>query len=73
MTASSTTPKKSGNVPLYALFGANIVSYTGDIMMDLAIPWFVLQTTGSITKTGITAFFTTLPIIISAFFGSILR
>jgi MFS family permease len=44
----------------------------GDIMMDIAIPWFVLQTTGSITKTGITAFFTTLPIIISAFFGSAL-
>jgi MFS family permease len=72
MTESSITPKKSGNVPLYALFGANIVSYVGDIMMDIAIPWFVLQTTGSITKTGITAFFTTLPIIISAFFGSAL-
>jgi MFS family permease len=67
-----TTPAKQNNIPLYALFGANIISYVGDVMMDLAIPWFVLQTTGSITKTGITAFFTTLPIIISAFFGSAL-
>jgi MFS family permease len=72
MSTSSEPKEKPENVPLYALFGANIVSYVGDVMMDIAIPWFVLQTTGSITKTGITAFFTTLPIILSAFFGSAL-
>jgi MFS family permease len=38
----------------------------------LAIPWFVLQTTGSVTRTGITAFFATLPAVFSAFFGSVL-
>lgn len=57
------------NLPLFALFGANIISYVGDIMMLIAIPWFVLQTTGSVTKTGLTAFFSTLPIVLAAFFG----
>src|SRR5947209_6252186 len=38
----------------------------------LAIPWFVLQITGSVTQTGITAFFSTLPSVFSAFFGSTL-
>lgn len=57
------------NLPLFALFGANIISYVGDVMMFIAIPWFVLQTTGSVTKTGLTAFFSTLPIVLAAFFG----
>ena len=56
-------------VPLFAFFSANLISYVGDRLTLLAIPWFVLQTTGSVTKTGITAFFTTLPSIISAFFS----
>lgn len=63
---------RSGNLPLFALFSANTISYVGDMLMLLAIPWFVLQTTGSVTKTGITAFFSTLPIILAAFFGSAL-
>jgi MFS family permease len=58
--------------PLYALFAANAISAVGDVLTFLAIPWFVLQTTGSITKTGITAFFATASIALSAFFGSAL-
>ncbi len=60
------------NRPLFALFGANTISYIGDYLMLLAIPWFVLQTTGSVAETGITAFFSTLPTVISSFFGSAL-
>lgn len=56
-------------VPLSAFFSANLISYVGDRLTLLAIPWFVLQTTGSVAKTGITAFFTTLPSIFSAFFS----
>ncbi|MBO0782314.1 MAG: MFS transporter [Ktedonobacteraceae bacterium] len=59
-------------VPLGAFFTANLISYVGDRLTLLAIPWFVLQTTGSITKTGITAFFTTMPNIVSAFFSGLL-
>jgi MFS family permease len=56
--------------PLYALYGANLISYVGDMMMFLAVPWFVLQTTGSVVRTGITAFFTTGSIAVAALLGS---
>jgi MFS family permease len=56
-------------VPLFALLGANAVSMTGNVLAMLAIPWFVLQTTGSASKTGLVAFFTALPAILAAFFG----
>src|SRR5712691_8763562 len=59
-------------IPLYALFAANTISFVGDALMFIAIPWFVLQTTSSVTKTGIAAFFETVPTFISAFLGSAL-
>ena len=58
--------------PIYALFTANIISYTGSVLTLIAIPWFVLQTTGSAALTGITAFFSTLPLVISALLGNVL-
>ncbi|HEX7737556.1 MAG TPA: MFS transporter [Ktedonobacteraceae bacterium] len=58
--------------PAYALFLGNTISYMGDIMSFLAIPWFVLQTTGSVEKAGITGFFSALPMVVSAFLGSVL-
>jgi MFS family permease len=57
---------------LYALFAANAISMTGNNLAALAIPWFVLATTGSATQTGITAFFAILPVIIATFFGGTL-
>ena len=56
-------------LPAYAFFAGSAISYTGDMLTLLAIPWFVLQTTGSVAQTGITAFFSTLPAAVSAFFG----
>ncbi|HKF38123.1 MAG TPA: MFS transporter, partial [Ktedonobacteraceae bacterium] len=67
---AETTLRK--RLPLYAFFTGSAISYVGDMLTFLAIPWFVLQTTGSVTKTGITAFFSTLPSVFSAFFGSTL-
>ncbi|MFP5352643.1 MAG: MFS transporter [Actinomycetota bacterium] len=55
--------------PLYALLVAGVVSQSGNQMLHLAIPWFVLQTTGSVTKTGITAFFSLLPTVLAGVFG----
>ncbi|GHO88709.1 putative drug antiporter protein precursor [Dictyobacter formicarum] len=55
-----------------ALFIANVCSFIGDVLMMLAIPWLVLQTTGSATKAGITAFSSMLAVVISSFFGSLL-
>ncbi len=59
-------------LPLFTLFVASAISYVGDYFTLIAIPWFVLSTTGSVTKTGITALFSTLPTVLSAFFGSAL-
>ena len=56
-------------VPIFALFTANAISMVGNVLAVVAIPWFVLQTTGSATQTGITGFFTILPIMVAAFFG----
>ncbi|HEX5851239.1 MAG TPA: MFS transporter [Rubrobacter sp.] len=41
-------------VPILALFVANAVSETGNVLAFVAIPWFVLQTTESAVRTGLT-------------------
>ena len=66
---AASEPAKRDRIPLFALLGANAVSMVGNVLAMIAIPWFVLQTTGSASKTGLTAFFTALPAIIAAFFG----
>ncbi|ALG08984.1 hypothetical protein AOZ06_20535 [Kibdelosporangium phytohabitans] len=40
-------------MPLLALLGAFGISHAGSVMTLLAIPWFVLQTTGSGLQTGV--------------------
>jgi MFS family permease len=67
---SMTTPPPRRSI--YALFAANAISMTGNQLAALAIPWFVLATTGSAAKTGITAFFSILPVVLAAFFGGTL-
>src|SRR5262245_22971203 len=59
-------------LPLFALYAANAISSIGDGLTFLAVPWFVLQTTGSVAQTGITAFFSTASIAVSALFGGAL-
>lgn len=55
--------------PLYAWMAANAISFTGNRLTNLAIPWFVLETTGSVAQAGITGFFSLLPIVLATFFG----
>jgi MFS family permease len=57
--------------PLYALFVADTISLSGNIVALVAIPWFVLQETGSAALTGLTGFFTWLPVVFAAFFGGV--
>ncbi len=64
-----TAATTSHRLPVVVLFAANGISWTGNVLANIAIPWFVLSTTGSATKTGITAFFTFLPTICAAMFG----
>src|SRR5215510_15873536 len=67
------TPSTQKNsLPIYSLFAANAISLVGNVLSAIAIPWFVLQTTGSATRTGITGFFTMLPVVLAGFFGGTL-
>jgi MFS family permease len=48
-------PAIRGRRPLLTLLAANAVSQMGNMMVQaVAIPWFVLETTGSPTRTGLT-------------------
>ncbi|MDQ3822466.1 MAG: MFS transporter [Actinomycetota bacterium] len=54
---------------LLALVLANAVSQLGNVAAVVALPWFVLLTTGSAARTGLTAFATTLPLALGAILG----
>ncbi len=56
-------------LPLRALFAANTVSYVGTFMTLIALPWFVLTTTGSAAMTGLTAMAVALPQVLAGFFA----
>src|SRR5690348_711012 len=75
MTTTSTAPETVQSLrqaPIYALLTANAISLTGNMMTAVAIPWFVLQTTGSAAQTGLSAFASTLPIFFSGLIGGVL-
>lgn len=65
-------PHQKAAWSIYAFFIGNMVSAVGDILTLLAIPWFVLLTTGSVIQAGITGFCSALPMVLSGFFGSAL-
>jgi MFS family permease len=56
-------------LPLLALVAANAVSVIGSMLTVVALPWFVLQTTGSPAKTGLTGFFVALPHFVAGIAG----
>ena len=55
--------------PLVSLLTANAISMVGNVFALIAIPWFVLQTTNSPAKTGLTGFSITLAAVVATFFG----
>ena len=52
--------------PFFALIAAHSVSLMGNTVAVIALPWFVLSTTGSAARTGLIAFFATLPIAVGS-------
>ena len=64
--------RTSNRLPLYGLLAANAISQVGNTLAYLAIPWFVLQVTGSAGKTGLTVAAGALPVIIAGVFGGAL-
>ena len=74
MTPSAiVTPHTSTNrLPILALLAANIISLVGSMLTKIALPWFVLETTGSAAQTGLTGFFVALPAFAAGVFGGTL-
>lgn len=54
---------------IYALLTANTISVVGNAMAAVAVPWFVLQTTGSAVRTGLTGAVMAAGAVLAAFFG----
>jgi MFS family permease len=63
----TTGPRR--RAPILALLGANAVSETGNVLAFVAIPWFVLQTTGSAARTGLTGAAFLLAAVMAGLFG----
>ena len=61
-TDTDTTPRRRRG--LWAFLASEVVSVTGTRMSMVAIPWFVLITTGSPALTGLVAFAETLPYVV---------
>jgi MFS family permease len=72
LSADLNISQSSQRTPVYALMAAEAISQTGNAVTYLAIPWFVLATTGSATKTGITAFAGLVPMVLASLFGGAL-
>ncbi|MET8159742.1 MFS transporter [Sphaerisporangium sp. NPDC005289] len=70
--ASEVRVTEPGRYPLFAVLTAHGVSLAGNSMTYLAVPWFVLDTTGSATRTGLAAAASFLPILLSLTFGGVL-
>jgi len=69
---SASLPPVPTRRPLYALYVADAISLSGNAVAQLAIPWFVLVTTGSAALTSLAVFFNFLPIVLATFFGGVI-
>lgn len=56
-------------VPIYSLIVANAISLVGRSLTAVAIPWFVLETTGSPGQAGLSGAFAFLPSFFAGIFG----
>ena len=60
---------KAARRPLYGWLTADAISLTGTRISMVAIPWFVLTTTGSPTQTGLVAFAEMFPLVLCKVLG----
>jgi MFS family permease len=62
-------PAPRRRTPLVVLLAADGISQTGNMLTMLAVPWFVLETTGSAARTGLVASAVVVPGFIAGLFG----
>jgi MFS family permease len=67
--SSTVDISRRGRLPMLAIVGANAVSEFGSALTLIALPWFVLQTTGSAARTGLTGFAVAVPGFFVGIFG----
>lgn len=72
MELPATTPTAPQRFPLGALLTANAISLLGSHLTTVALPWFVLQTTGSAAKMGLTGATEALAFFVAAIVGGTL-
>lgn len=65
-------PPRPNRTPFYALLGADAISVTGNMLTMVAIPWYVLETTGSAALTGVTAAAETLAVVVAGVLGGVI-
>jgi MFS family permease len=63
------TTARPRRVPVFSLLSANAVSQIGDLMATVAIPWFVLETTGSAARMGMTGAAIGIGTVLAGIFG----
>lgn len=63
------TGRGKRRLPILALLSGDAVSLTGNALAAVAIPWFVLETTGSAAKTGLTFAVIALGNVLTGFLG----
>ncbi len=67
--AKTTEATRRSRFPLMALLAANTISEVGSALTLIALPWFVLVTTGSAARTGLTGFSVAVPGFLVGIFG----
>ncbi len=65
-------PQPSVKLSVSVFLASNGLSILGNIMTLVALPWFVLQSTGSAGQTGITGMAFALPAVLAGIFGGVL-
>jgi MFS family permease len=61
----------SSKRPLAILIGANLLSWTGNTMTLVAVPLYVLDSSGSAAQAGLAGFANTLPLVIAGLAGGV--
>ena len=70
--ASPAAPARPDRAPVLALLAGTTISLIGSELTLVALPWFVLQTTGSAAQTGLAGSFAALPAFLVGIFGGAL-
>lgn len=65
----SATRRTRRRLPVFALLSASAISEFGNALTFVAVPWFVLETTGSAARTGLTGGAATLAVVVAGIFG----